>query len=532
MSTIQGNSPFEARLRDAFAGADLPMASAGLRDALERIPDGPIAVAGNGPGARRRSNGRGILGALGVAAVLLIGGAIALSGGGLSPLPPPSTVAPSVLPTVIVTYQLDWTVATPSTPADLSRQVDVVRNRLLTFGIHADVHAVGDDRIVVTLPGDSPVSWRSTIGQTGRVAFVPLGSQAAEKGDVIDDAKFPPLFANDGVAGAAVSTDQAGGRIVTITLAGPAKEAFSQYSATHIGSFFAITVDHVVVSAPTINSEIPGGEVAISQAGGWDRAEATSFVALLANGPLPVPMHEISVESGPPGPPVEPLDSAAPTPGIASIAPSALPTPSLASGDVDCESPPKVAGDRIECLPAVDLVMAMLPAAAPPVTKVTFRYACVDVMGRGTLYDCAIQAFGLVTVGFDQGDPFVVQLSLGDGPRIVAPLGGDGDARIPLAEAAPAETCTDPFSRTPYTIRMDAGASVPVWAEAATGQRVPVRVRGGLFGVASPFPMILDSRRHLVARDGTVVAVGDILRAGLGICTSASDGAVLISESS
>ena len=90
-------------------------------------------------------------------------------------------------------------------------------------------------------------------------------------------------------------------------------------SCTNIGSYFAITVDGIVVSAPVIQSEIPGGSVEISQGGtvgGWDLVEANRLTTILRLGPLPVPLTEISSEPGPsPSPSSTVLKSPSATPG-------------------------------------------------------------------------------------------------------------------------------------------------------------------------------------------------------------------------
>jgi preprotein translocase subunit SecD len=59
-----------------------------------------------------------------------------------------------------------------------------------------------------------------------------------------------------------------------------------------------------VISAPVINSEIPGGHVEISQGGvgGYDLAEAQNLVAILQFGELPFPVAEVSNNLVSPGP--------------------------------------------------------------------------------------------------------------------------------------------------------------------------------------------------------------------------------------
>jgi preprotein translocase subunit SecD len=309
----------ETRLRAAFRSPGLPTAPSRLVDNLERVPDGPAALSGD-PGSSA-AGGRGIrrtIGLLGLAAVLAVGGAVALSGGsgpGLA-LPSPST---TLVDGVVVTYRVQWTAATPYDPIVLERELAVVRGRLASAGaVGTRVLADGEDGLVVRIPSTNDVdALRKLVGQTGEMAFVPLGTTQAADGDAIDPALFPALFGSDGIADASVGADQTGQRVVTITLSPAAARLFGTYTATHIGEFLAITLDGRVISAPTIQSEIRGGSVEISKngtAGGWGLAEARTFAAFIRSGALPGPLVELSNTLGPVEPgPADP--SASPTAG-------------------------------------------------------------------------------------------------------------------------------------------------------------------------------------------------------------------------
>ena len=86
MTDQRSPDELERRLASAFRQADLPGASPALRDALERVPDAPVTAAGSRAGRRGRGSGSGWA-LLGVAAVLLVGGALAFGVGGLRPSP-------------------------------------------------------------------------------------------------------------------------------------------------------------------------------------------------------------------------------------------------------------------------------------------------------------------------------------------------------------------------------------------------------------------------------------------------------------
>ena len=176
----------------------------------------------------------------------------------------------------------------------------IVENRVNATGVSEPVVTTqGSDRVVVELPGVSdPNAIRRLVGQTGRLDFVPLGKTQKNKGDAIDETQFPPLFSGTELQSAAIGqSGQTGNRVVTFTLKDNGAKLFGDYTAQHIGDYFAIVLDGQVISAPVINSAIPGGNVEISQdstIGGYPLKEATELVTVLQFGSLPFPITELS----------------------------------------------------------------------------------------------------------------------------------------------------------------------------------------------------------------------------------------------
>ena len=80
MSDWRTDDELETRLHRTFRSGDLPHAPGRLLDALERVPDAPVVARGAKDTGRRRGRATGF-GLLGLAAVLVVGGALALSGG-------------------------------------------------------------------------------------------------------------------------------------------------------------------------------------------------------------------------------------------------------------------------------------------------------------------------------------------------------------------------------------------------------------------------------------------------------------------
>ncbi len=188
---------------------------------------------------------------------------------------------------------------TPS-PGDMSIIKDIVERRVNTTGVSEPVVTTqGADRVVVELPGvTDPEAVRKLVGATGRLDFVPLGSTQATEGQTLDPKTYPPLFSGDQVASATVGTDQNGRPAVNFVLKDTGAKLFADYTAANVGSYFAITLDNSVISAPVIQNSIPNGNVQITGGGlaGFSAKAATELVTVLKFGSLPFPITALSSE--------------------------------------------------------------------------------------------------------------------------------------------------------------------------------------------------------------------------------------------
>jgi preprotein translocase subunit SecD len=186
------------------------------------------------------------------------------------------------------------------TAGDMSVIKDIVERRVNTTGVSEPVVTTqGADRVVVELPGvTDPEAVRKLVGQTGQLEFVPLGSTQATANQVLDLKTYPPLFGGDQVASATVGTDQNGRPAVDFVLKSTGASLFADYTSKHVGSYFAITLDGAVVSAPVIQNAIPNGNVQITGGGlaGFNAKDATNLVTILKYGSLPFPIKELSSE--------------------------------------------------------------------------------------------------------------------------------------------------------------------------------------------------------------------------------------------
>ncbi len=185
-------------------------------------------------------------------------------------------------------------------PGDMAIIKDIVERRVNGTGVSEPVVTTqGSDRVVVELPGVSdPDSVRRLVGQTGRLDFVPLGKTTAQEGQILDLKTTPPLFSGDQVQSATVGQDQNGRPAVDFVLKGDGSKLFADYTAQHVGDYFAITLDSGVISAPVIQNSIPGGQVQITGGGlsGFTAKAAAELVTVLKFGSLPFPIQELSSE--------------------------------------------------------------------------------------------------------------------------------------------------------------------------------------------------------------------------------------------
>jgi preprotein translocase subunit SecD len=200
-----------------------------------------------------------------------------------------------------VEYQAQTVEGKSPSPADMAIIKEIVERRVNGTGVSEPVVVTqGSDRIVVELPGvTDPDAVRQLVGQTGRLDFVPLGQTQVQEGQVLDLKAFPPLFSGDQVQSASLGQNQQGGLTVDFVLKGDGAKLFGDYTAEHVGDYFAITLDGSVISAPVIRSSIPNGQVQIESGngiGGFPVKEANNLVTILKFGSLPFPIKEISSE--------------------------------------------------------------------------------------------------------------------------------------------------------------------------------------------------------------------------------------------
>lgn len=203
----------------------------------------------------------------------------------------------------------------PDAPAcDLSKQRDaamrVLSRRLAGRSAIANpiVRADGAANIIVELPGMTDSGQVADITAlltgTGAVAVLDTGDAIVEVGESTagqtcttscEAGQYRVVFTGgqmDRSQVAARQDEQSGHWVVVFGFAGPAKQQFAAYTASHIGQALTITSDDIVIESATIQSMIDGpGEIT-----GVDETEAKRLAAYLNSGSLPVALSVASTE--------------------------------------------------------------------------------------------------------------------------------------------------------------------------------------------------------------------------------------------
>ena len=206
-----------------------------------------------------------------------------------------------------LTLQLTYPGGAPMRDGDSEAAATVIQGRLDGLGASgATVEAAPDGAVVVGLPGGDQVRWLRAIEQVGELTFVAVPEAFAVA--VADGEPLPaemdaaPIFDGSGVESASVSEDEMGRPSISLTLTPDAAALFDAHAAAHYGERFAIVLDGIVVSAPSINATRFDGQAQIS--GNLTQQQAEDLAVALDSGRLPAPVAEIDR--------AEPVDGACP----------------------------------------------------------------------------------------------------------------------------------------------------------------------------------------------------------------------------
>ena len=186
------------------------------------------------------------------------------------------------------------------------QSLEIVRRRIDEVGTREpNIQRQGASRILIQVPGiGSADELKALIGTTARLTFNPVVGTTLDAGQtpglrqvIYPAAENPGLFyileqtpvvTGEQLVDAQPAFDQNGRPAVSFRFNPSGARAFGLYTAENIGSPFAIVLDSQVISAPVIQSSIPGGSGIIT--GRFSVEESTNLAVLLRAGALPARM--------------------------------------------------------------------------------------------------------------------------------------------------------------------------------------------------------------------------------------------------
>ncbi len=185
----------------------------------------------------------------------------------------------------------------------MQQSLEIIRRRVDEVGTREPtIQRQGADRILIQVPGiGSAQDLKDLIGTTAQLTFNRVLSTTANAAAPVQtgEALLPsvdqpglfyvidtsPVVSGDELVDAQPAFDQNNRPAVNFRFNPTGARAFGEYTAANIGQPFAIVLDNQVISAPVIQSSIPGGAGVIT--GRFTSEEATNLAVLLRAGALP-----------------------------------------------------------------------------------------------------------------------------------------------------------------------------------------------------------------------------------------------------
>jgi preprotein translocase subunit SecD len=188
----------------------------------------------------------------------------------------------------------------------IQQSLEIIRRRVDEAGTREPtIQRQGEDRILIQVPGiGSAQELKGLIGQTAKLTFNAVISRTTDAGAtagprnlllpsldeegvyyIVEDS---PVVSGEDLVDAQPSFDQNSQPAVSFRFDTTGARAFGDYTAANIGAPFAIVLDGEVISAPVIQSHIPGGSGIIT--GNFSVEESTRLAVLLRAGALPAEM--------------------------------------------------------------------------------------------------------------------------------------------------------------------------------------------------------------------------------------------------
>ncbi len=185
----------------------------------------------------------------------------------------------------------------------VKQALEIVRRRIDEVGTREPtIQRQGADRILIQVPGiGSAAELKAIIGTTAQLTFHPVVGRGSDpdanpgvgnkilpsmdQEGVYYTVETAPVVTGEELVDAQPSFDQNGRPAVSFRFDTTGARKFGDYTRDNIGSPFAIVLDDEVISAPVIQSHIPGGSGIIT--GNFSVEESTNLAVLLRAGALP-----------------------------------------------------------------------------------------------------------------------------------------------------------------------------------------------------------------------------------------------------
>ena len=203
----------------------------------------------------------------------------------------------------LITIELSEAEKLASDDRTVRQSLEIIRRRIDEVGTREPtIQRQGADRILIQVPGIGSASeLKAIIGTTAQLTFSPVVGRGSDPdapagvgNKVIPSVDEPgafytieaaPVVTGEELVDAQPSFDQNGRPAVNFRFNTSGARKFGDYTAENIGSPFAIVLDDEVISAPVIQSHIPGGSGIIT--GNFTIEESTNLAILLRAGALP-----------------------------------------------------------------------------------------------------------------------------------------------------------------------------------------------------------------------------------------------------
>ncbi|MEM9124463.1 MAG: protein translocase subunit SecD [Pseudomonadota bacterium] len=183
------------------------------------------------------------------------------------------------------------------------QSLEIVRRRIDEVGTREPtIQRQGADRILIQVPGiGSAGELKDIIGTTAQLTFNPVEGRGTDpdalpgigekivpsldENGIFYTLNAAPVVTGEELVDAQPAFDQNGRPAVNFRFNTSGARKFGDYTLENIGEPFAIVLDDEVISAPVIQSHIPGGSGIIT--GNFTVEESTNLAILLRAGALP-----------------------------------------------------------------------------------------------------------------------------------------------------------------------------------------------------------------------------------------------------